>query len=401
MILDGIRILSFTTGIAGPNAGRILASLGAEVIKVESRSGGVDAFRYFGVGDDLNSSARFAEANLGVRSLTVDLKQPDGIALIQRLAGLCDVVLENYRPGVLDRLGLGYPALKAIRPDIIVVKMPGLGSTGPMRGYGTWGALLNAYSGLTWLWNHAGATTPVGNQGVFPDYLSAVLAPMVVVSALINRQTTGLGSVIDLAQSEATAFCALPQAMLHVSVNGSDPEPIGNRSRDRAVQGVYPCAGVDRWCAIRVESNEQLAELLAVIAEDAAPDGAHMPADLDAAITGHDALDQRIAGWTRERSPEAVMAALQSRGVSAGTVASGADLLVDPQLDRAGFIRHLVQPGIGEMVIPGLPMEVDPPIIHEPGPAAALGQDNDYVLRTLLSLSEEECVALAEAGVLV
>lgn len=399
MILKGVRILSFTTGIAGPNAGRILASLGAEVIKVESRSGGVDAFRYFGVGDDLNSSARFAEANLGVRSLTVDLKHPDGLAVIRRLVARCDVVLENYRPGVLDRLGLSYGELQAIRPDIVVVKMPGLGSTGPMRGYGTWGALLNAYSGLTWLWNHAGAATPVGNQGVFPDYLSAVLAPMVVVSALIKRHTTGAGSLIDLAQSEATAFCALPVSMLQVSVNGEDPEPVGNRSRDGAIQGVYPCAGDERWCAIRVETTAQLRDLLEVIGAPGTGDPPD-PADLDEAIEMHDVLDRRIADWTRRQPPDAVMALLQSRGIAAGTVASGADLLVDPQLDRVGFIRHLDQPGIGEMVIPGLPLDIQPPILQEPGPAAALGQDNDYVLRNLLSMSDAECQALEDAGVL-
>ena len=396
MILQGIRILTFTTGIAGPNAGRILASLGAEVIKVESRSGGVDAFRYFGTGDDLNSSARFAEANLGVRSVAVNLKDPDGLAVVRRLVRESDVVLENYRPGVLDRLGLGYARLQEERPGIIVVRMPGLGSTGPMKSYGTWGALLNAYSGLTWLWNHPSSATPIGNQGVFPDYLTAVLAPMAVVSALIRRDGSGEGSEIDLAQSEATAFCTLPISMLEVSVNGHDPEPIGNRSRDGALQGVYPCRGDDRWCAIRVETDEQLQALAAVVTT--APGTGY--ASVADARARHDDFDRWLGAWTITQSPQDVMTCLQGMGVPAAIVASGDDLLHDPQLDRRGFIRRFDQPGVGEMVIPGLPIDIQPPLLAEPGPAAALGQDNEYVLKEIAHITDDEYERLDAAGVL-
>jgi crotonobetainyl-CoA:carnitine CoA-transferase CaiB-like acyl-CoA transferase len=398
VILDGIRILAFTTGIAGPNAGRILASLGAEVIKVESRAGGVDAFRYFGVGDDLNSSARFAEANLGVRSLAVNLKHPDGLAVIRSLAARCDVVLENYRPGVLDRLGLSYAALREVRPDVIVVRMPGLGSTGPMRGYGTWGALLTAYSGLTALWNHQGATRPIGNQGVFPDYLSSVLAPMVVVSALLNRERTGSGCVIDLAQSEATAFCALPVSMLEVSVTGADPTPIGNRTREPAVQGVYPCLGSDRWCAIRLDTDEELRAILAIVGADS--DLTRRFQTIEQAIVGHDEIDGLLSAWTLAHDPRAVMVALQEHGIAAGLVASGLDLLSDPQLDRAGFIRHYEQPGVGEMIIPGLPLETEPSMLEAPGPAAALGEDTESVLREIVGLDDASYSQLDDAGVL-
>jgi len=398
MILHGIRVLTFTTGIAGPNAGRILASLGAEVIKVESRAGGIDAFRYFGVGDDLNSSARFAEANLGVRSISVNLKDPAGLDVTRRLAASCDVVLENFRPGVLDRLGLSYATLQGLRPDIIVVRMPGLGSTGPMRGYGTWGALLTAYSGLTALWNHEGAAKPVGNQGVFPDYLSSVLAPMVVVSALLNRARTGDGCDIDLAQSEATAFCALPVSMLQVGVTGVDPTPIGNRSRDRALQGVYPCRGSDRWCAIRIDTDDQLRTALDIVGADAA--ARERLGTTEQAIAAHDSVDELLATWTRGRDAADVMATLQGHGIAAALVASGLDLLEDPQLNRAGFIRRYEQPGIGEMVIPGLPLETGPSMLEPPGPAAALGQDNAFVLKEILGLDEATYAQLDKAGVL-
>jgi crotonobetainyl-CoA:carnitine CoA-transferase CaiB-like acyl-CoA transferase len=395
VILSGVRILTFTTGIAGPNAGRILASLGADVIKIESRKGGIDAFRYFGTSEDINSSPRFAEANFGVRSLSVNLKDPDGLALTKRLIAQCDVILENYRPDVLERLGLGFDELRRIRPDIIQVKMPGLGSTGPLKDYGTWGALLNSYTGLTYLWNHPDADVPVGNQGVFPDYLTAVLAPTVVVSALIRRAATGGGGLIDLAQSEATAFCALPLSMLEVAVNGRDPDAYGNLGRGGALQGVYPCAGDDAWIALRIEDDAQWRAFasLAGIDDRALRDGDPRRGDrarVDAAVTA----------WTSTRSARDAMFALQGVGIAAGQVASGLDLLDDPQLARRSFIRKVEQPGVGTMTVPGLPLVVEPPVLVEPGPAAALGEHNEEIVRGLLGLSEEQYRSLIEKEVL-
>jgi crotonobetainyl-CoA:carnitine CoA-transferase CaiB-like acyl-CoA transferase len=397
MILAGVRVLAFTTGIAGPNAGRILASLGADVIKIESRKGGIDAFRYFGTAEDINSSPRFAEANFGVRSFSVDLKNAEGLALIKQLVARCDVVLENYRPDVLERLGLGFEELRRIRPDIIQVKMPGLGSTGPLKDYGTWGALLNSYTGLTHLWNHPDAEVPVGNQGVFPDYLTAVLAPTVVISALIRRAATGEGALIDLAQSEATASCALPVSLLEVAINGRDPTPVGNLGRDGAVQGVYPCAGDDAWIAVRIEDEAEWSAFakLANLADDAAL------RDRAGRTRARSTVDAAITAWTSSRSARTAMLALQAVGIAAGQVASGLDLLDDPQLARRGFIRKVEQPGVGAMTVPGLPLVVEPAVLEEPGPAPALGEHNRDIVCGLLALSEEQYRTLIDKEVLV
>ena len=400
MILGGIRILTFTTGIAGPNAGRILASLGADVIKIESRKGGIDSFRYFGASEDVNSSPRFAEANFGVRSLAVNLKHPDGLAIVRELAAHCDVVLENYRPDVLERLGLGFDELRRIRPDIIQVKMPGLGSTGPLKDYGTWGALLNAYTGLTHLWNHPDADVPVGNQGVFPDYLTAVLAPTVVIAALLRRSATGEGCLIDLAQSEATAFCALPISMLEVAINGRDPLPVGNLGRGEAVQGVYPCAGADAWCAVRIEDDAQWTAFVALTRRDDLRDDPQL-SDARGRIRDRERVDAAISSWTSARSARDAMFALQAAGIPAGQVASGSDLLTDPQLARRAFIRRVQQPGVGEMTVPGLPMTVEPHLLAEPGPAPALGEDNERIVRGLLGMTETQLRLLVEKEVLV
>ncbi|MGE5413226.1 MAG: CoA transferase, partial [Syntrophomonadaceae bacterium] len=158
--LSGIRVASLGTGIAGPLAGRMLASYGAEVLKVESRAGGIDAFRTYG--DDPDASPRFIEMNLNTRSVTLNLKKPLGVRLFKELVSHCDVVMENYRPGVLPGLGLAPEDLRAVRQDLIVVRMPGLGFVGRHASYGTWGPTLAAYSGLTYLWNHAQQDRPVG-----------------------------------------------------------------------------------------------------------------------------------------------------------------------------------------------------------------------------------------------
>jgi len=167
-LLRGVRVVTFTAGVAGPNAGRVLAQCGAEVIKVESRQGGIDSFRYFSSEDNLDASPRFIEANLNVLSVQINLKHPQGVQLIKELAARSDVVLDNFRADVLPRLGLGPDDLRQVKPDLIIVKMPGLGCTGPKSWYGTWGSTLTAFSGMTYLWNHPGQSRPVGAQGVYP-----------------------------------------------------------------------------------------------------------------------------------------------------------------------------------------------------------------------------------------
>ncbi len=170
-ILKGVRILAFTTGYAGPYAGRLLANYGAEVIKIESRKGGLDTFRHYGQHKDIDEAPRFIECNLGVRSLAINLKHPTGAKLIRELAGKSDAILENFRPRVLDKLGLGDDELRKVNPKLVVVKLPGFGTEGPKSSYGTWGFNLTAFSGITYLWNHPEQDRPIGSQGVYPDHL--------------------------------------------------------------------------------------------------------------------------------------------------------------------------------------------------------------------------------------
>jgi crotonobetainyl-CoA:carnitine CoA-transferase CaiB-like acyl-CoA transferase len=384
--LAGIRVVSLSTGIAGPNAARMLANYGAEVFKVESRAGGLDAFRAYG--DNPEASPRFVEVNLNTRSVTINLKHPEGVALLKQLAAKCDVVMDNFRPGVLERLGLGPADLHAIRSDLIIVRMPGLGSTGPLSGYGTWGPTLTAYSGLTYLWNHPGQDRPVGSQGVYPDYLTGEMVPIAVVAALIERRLTGAGTVIDVAQVDLAAYM-LGTTFLDVLVNDRPAKPVGNVSAHMAPHGCYRCAGEDRWCVIAVASDAQWRALCELIA---APSLAEEPrfATFVERARNREELDGLISDWTAKTDAFEVMNRLQAAGVPAGVVQSGGDLAADPHLAARGFIETVHHPVLGDMPMAGLPMQFSAGG-HEPYRSPPpLGADNAYVVTELLGHDRAE-----------
>jgi crotonobetainyl-CoA:carnitine CoA-transferase CaiB-like acyl-CoA transferase len=383
--LSGTRIVSLSTGIAGPNAARMLANYGAEVFKVESNAGGLDAFRSYG--DSPEASPRFIEVNLNTRSITLNLKRPEAVDLLKELVARSDVVMDNFRPGVMERLGLGPDELHRIRPDLIVVRMPGLGSTGPLSGYGTWGPTLTAYSGLTYLWNHPGQERPIGSQGVYPDYLTGVMVPVIVTAALLQRRRTGVGTVIDVAQVDLAAYM-LGTIFLDSLVNGRDAEPHGNDSAHMAPHGCYRCSGADRYCVIAVQNDEQWQALCAVVGPALADDPRfgtfvdrqHHRAELNAAITG----------WTEDRDAAAVMELLQAAGVPAGVVQSGADLAADEHLDARGFLDTVSHPILGEITMAGLPIHFSrggaEPFTSPP----PLGSDNEYVITELLGHDKDQ-----------
>jgi benzylsuccinate CoA-transferase BbsF subunit len=349
-ILKDVRILAFTTGYAGPYAGRLLANYGAEVIKIESKKGGLDTFRHYGQHKDIDAAPRFIECNLGVRSMAINLKHPTGARLIRELAGRSDAILQNFRPRVLDKLGLGDDELRQSNPKLVIVKLPGFGSKGPKSGYGTWGFNLTAFSGMTYLWNHPDQDRPIGSQGVYPDHLGFVMGPTVLVAALLNSRHTGKGVTVDLAQIEGTA-AVLGTTYLETSVNGDDPQPKGNYYAVAAPHGCYPCQGEDRWCVISARDDEEWRAFCRVIG------GAELIRDarftsLDLRLKHRAELDIIVHEWTQARPAEEVMAKLQAAGVPAGVVQTGADLLKDEQLRQRNYFASFVDSLIGPFEIP-------------------------------------------------
>jgi len=381
-ILKGVRILAFTTGYAGPYAGRLLASYGAEVIKIESKKGGLDTFRHYGQHKDIDAAPRFIECNLGVRSMAINLKHPTGARLIRELAGKSDAVLQNFRPRVLDKLGLGDDELRKNNPKLVIVKLPGFGTEGPKSSYGTWGFNLTAFSGITYLWNHPEQDRPIGSQGVYPDHLGFVLGPTMMIAALLNSRRSGKGVTIDLAQIEGTA-AVLGTTYLEASVNGDDPKPKGNHYALAAPHGCYRCQGEDRWCVISVRDQEEWRSFCRVIGRaELVSDGRFT--SLQSRLENRAELDGIVKEWTEARAAEEVMTRCQAAGVPASVVQTGADLLQDRQLRQRNYFSPFTESLIGPFEIPRSGfvfkgMAEDPLTLP-----ARFGADNEQILGELL-----------------
>ncbi len=381
-ILKGVRILAFTTGYAGPYAGRLLANYGAEVIKIESRKGGLDTFRHYGQHKDIDEAPRFIECNLGVRSLSVNLKNPTGARLIRELAAKSDAILENFRPRVLNKLGLGDEELRKVNPKLVVVKLPGFGTEGPKSSYGTWGFNLTAFSGITYLWNHPEQDRPVGSQGVYPDHLGFALGPTMMIAALLHSRRSGKGVTIDLAQIEGTA-AVLGTTYLETSVNGDDPKPRGNHYDLAAPHGVYRCQGEDRWCVISVRDDAEWRSFCRIIGRtELCSDARFITHQLR--LHNRAELDAIVKEWTAARPAEEVMTQCQAAGVPASVVQTGADLLKDPQLRHRNYFSAFPESLIGPFEIPRSGFvfkDVPEDPLELP---ARLGSDNDQILGELL-----------------
>jgi crotonobetainyl-CoA:carnitine CoA-transferase CaiB-like acyl-CoA transferase len=396
--LDGMRIVSFDHVLAGPYGTTLLAELGADVIKVESRRGGLDPFRFFGTGEDPNRSPRFFEFNRNKRSITVNLKKPQGPGIIRELARKSDAVLDNFSVDVMAKLGLAYDDLRQVKPDIVVIRMPGLGCTGPKRYYSTVGVNITAFTGLTYLWNHPGNTNPpVGSQTVYPDYASGVVAAILIVAGTLYRQRHGRGASIDLSQAEATAFM-IGASLTEAETLGENAEPMGNHSAFAAPHGCYRCRGEDRWCVIAVETEEQWQALARVVGAELARDPRF--SSRESRLRHRDELNASIERWTAQRDCHEVMNTLQQAGVPCGVVQNGADLVGDPHLKERGFIVEVENQRLGRVALPGFPMRFANCKLNPRWEFPELGRDTRDVLRGVAGYSEEQIAALAADEVL-
>jgi crotonobetainyl-CoA:carnitine CoA-transferase CaiB-like acyl-CoA transferase len=401
--LAGVRVLAFSTAFAGPTASRYLADYGAEVVKLESRRR-PDNTRGFGGAyvepSGVSVAPGFVHFNRNKRGVAVDMSQEKGRELVRRLVRLTDVVTENFSLRVLQGWGFDYDGLRAIRPDIILLDMQGLGRTGPLRDYITYGSLLHAYSGLTSLWGYS--------HGSFVDYVAAQHAVVAVLAALLHRERTGRGLHIDLGQIE-TAAALLGTAYLDYLVNGPVPGLAGNASPYHAPSGCYRCRADadppgatrpdDAWCVIDVTSDAEWERFANALGH---PDWTRDARYATAAgrLAAAAALDAQVAAWTCERSAADVEARLQAAGVPAAAVRAADAVPADPHLRARGFYHTVDQPILGALDYPGLTIHLS----ETPGAlrrhAPTLGQDNAYVFGDLLGLSPAEIAQLTEEGVL-
>ena len=390
--LKGVRIVDFTRVWAGPFATRYLADLGAEVIRIETSD-------YLDVGRlRLVSGPIFPETNRGKLGVTLNFRSPEGLDLARRLVAVSDVVIENYAAGVMERRGLGYESLKEVRPDVVMLSMPGYGNTGPLSDQVAYGQNLMAYSGLSFLWGHPDSPREARPKVHYADFMSAAIGGTAVLAALEYRSQTGHGQYIELAQAESLAS-TMGVAHLDYLVNGRAWQPMGNRSLNAAPSGCYPCRGDDQWCVISCLNDDQWSRLCGEMGN---PPWTQATAfgSLASRIVNHDELDERISQWTNQYTPYQVMRRLQRAGVPAGAVQSGEQLYHDHHLRSRGFIVELDHGSSGKMEHPGSTVGLSgTPGRIEMG-ASDLGQHNSHVFGDLLGTGREALARLVDAKVI-
>ena len=398
--LSDLRVADFTVFAAGPMIPKHLAEHGATVIHVESRTR-PDGFRvhyppYKDNRPGLNRTGTFALFNDSKYGVTLNLKTAKGVELARRIAAWADVFVENFVPGAMGRLGLGYEALSAINPSLIYLSSCNMGQSGPRSQQRGFGSQLTSGSGFTDL-----AGWPEGEPmllfGPYIDFVAVGFGLIAVLAALDYRRRTGRGQYIDLAQYE-TGLQFITPALLADQLDERPLRRDGNRDPLAAPHGAYRCCGDDQWCAIAVFGD---GEWQAFCAATGHPEWRADPRFVThEARKGHeDELDSLVNGWTRERTPQQVMQTLQPAGVRAGAVNHLKDLFCDPQLKHRGVWRELEHAELGPFYY-----EAPPYLLSETPaelrPSPLIGEHNRQVFGDLFGMSEEEIEQLIKAGVI-
>jgi len=392
--LAGIRVADFTWAWAGPQGSLLLAMLGAEVIKIESRArldhSRVHTLTAGSLRGGIDESPVFNDLNLGKRSLTLNLKKTRARDLVKQLVPHCDVVLQNMRPGVLDKMGLGYPQLSQIKPDLIMLSSSAVGATGPERTYTGYAPTFACLSGIVDISGHPDEP-PIALSGSV-DLRVGTASAFAVLAALIHRQRTGEGQDIDLSSTEVMSSM-MGEAFVGYALNGRLPQRVGNRSATGAPQGCYRCLesnGDPQWVSIAVATDSHWQALKSVIADPRLDRFTNTASRLAA----HDELDVIIDEWTSQRPRSEAVRQLQAAGVPAAVVHSGRSLASDPHLAERGIFESVAHPLLGSVTVVGPPWKLQGAAI--PGPAPLLGQHNDYVLGEILGLEDDEIRALVD-----
>ena len=399
--LAGLRVLDLSMFMSGPLATLFFADAGAEIIKVESLQR-LDGWRGAsapapGIDAPWEMAPSFNWINRNKRDITLNLTDPRGQDLCKRLAAISDIVIENYTPRVMGQFGLAYDTLRAVKPDLIMLSMPGFGLTGSFRDYTAFAWTTEQMSGITDVTGYPGGQ-PLFTGSTLGDPLAGLMGGIALLAALQHRAATGEGQHIDLSQTEASTMF-IGDAFMDVALNGRDPGRRGNRHPAMAPHGIYPCRD-DRWIAIACRDGDEWRALARAMRRDAwlAPDSPL--ATLAGRQAAHDDLDAAIAGWTRAQDFIACMHHLQAEGVAAGAVMNGADILHDAHLAaRRSFIPQ-DRPGLGVKHYPRQPYRfaATPEVAHVRAPM--LGEHNREILGGLLGLSDAELAALERNDVI-
>jgi crotonobetainyl-CoA:carnitine CoA-transferase CaiB-like acyl-CoA transferase len=401
--LGNVRVIEITTAWAGPMSGRVLAYFGAESIHVEAPNR-VNSWR---LNKDKPNPVNFPDGKPGDRwydrsflfnsqnvnklSCILNLKTEEGRTTLRRLVSVADVLICNFRPGTLKKLGLDYEALTAIKPDIIVAELPAFGVSGPMSGYAALGPTMEMAAGMSAMIGY-----PDGQPEVTgPSYLDPIggfNAAAAILTALIYRQQTRRGQYVEVPQVEA-AMHLIGAQILRAAETGTDPLPNGNRVDFAAPHDAFPTSGDDQWVVIAALDEAQWRVLCQVMEQ---PELAGDPrfASLEQRLVHHEALRDIISAWTRQRDKHELAELLQAKGVAAAPVQTPRDLAADPYLHYRGFFTELEHPDAGRHRHPGLPIHLSETPGGQVRPAPQFGGHNRHVLETILRLSPEEIAAI-------
>jgi crotonobetainyl-CoA:carnitine CoA-transferase CaiB-like acyl-CoA transferase len=391
--LHGVRVVDFGHVWAGPYCAALLADMGAEVIKVESAQR-LDVHRRQGpyaegrVG--VNRSGVWNAQNRGKRSVTLNLSTDRGRALARALVATGDVVIENFAPGVMKRLGLDYSSLCAVKPDLIMASLSAFGQQGPQQGYVGYGPSLDAWAGLDALTAYEdGAPNALG--GIFPDTGSALHAAAAILAALHRRGRTRAGCHIDVSELEVSVL--LLGDLVTRELAGDRVRATGNSDGTAFPQRAFRCAGDDRWIALSVVDAASWKGLCTLLGRD---DWLRDPAleTSEGRRVHGPAIERAIAHWASSRDGYEAMVDLQRHGIPAGVAHDARTLLADPHLSERGFFATLVHPEAGEHRVYGPIWRIVGADDRFDTPAPALGADNDYVLDALLGISRDEIASL-------
>ena len=403
--LEGVRIVEMGQLIAIPFATKLLADMGAQVIRLESIQR-LESYRSDSVylndveGEFWNRGANFYEQNRNKLGVTLDLNQPRGLEILRELVAVADIFAENFTPRVIKNFRLEYDDLRRIKPDIIMVSSTGYGYTGPWSNYGATGPATEGASGLAYSTGYAGGP-PVMAEIPYIDYTAGEHTVYAVMTALMHRLRTGHGQFVDISQTQAASSTA-PETLLDFAANGRLPTRIGNQDHAMAPHGCYPCQGDDRWIVIAVESDAQWQGLCRALAR---PEWGES-GDYDDSIgrwKNRDALDLMLGEATAGWNAHELMHALQREDVAAGAVLDSKDLLFDQHLMERGFyevVSHHPSTGIPPLPYASRPWKFSAtPAV--PGKAAPLmGEHNGQILGGLLGIAEQEIAALEADGVI-
>ena len=395
--LQGIRVADFGQIIAAPFTSQMLGWLGAEVVLIETESRMTTrVWPPFADGEfGIDRSGGFNLVNSNKLSCTLDLRHPEALELARDIIRISDVVVENYSTGAMERMGLGYDAVKKLRPDIVYLSLGAFGRSGPFKDLTGFHSVINLFSGLAAVTGHPGSHPRIMG-GLIPDAYSGCYCVLAVLEALYHRSRTGEGQFIEASMTEALTGL-IPEAVMEYSLTGKEQERVGNRDGRKAPHNMFHCLGDEKWVAISVETDAQFRALSRAAGHGEWADDARF-VTAPARLENQDALEPLLQQWTAEREVAEVVALLQAAGVPSAPVSDTAAVLTDPHLVERGFVAQLDHPVVGVRPIPTLPWAADGRRVSDLRPAPRFGEHNPWVLKELLQVSDEEYERLVVSG---